>query len=186
MTAQHVVLRNNLLVTPIAGIVVTRDPSALLSNTFVDLITISNNTMYTYPPVGSAPYLGFNIDFMDATGLHSPQGNVTIQNNIMSEGVLSTASTMVGTDGSGVVSFDHNLIYAPNATGSLSNPRVGTGGVNNSDPKFVTNGSNFKLQATSPALDVGANTHAYESFGPAPDRPQGTGFDDGAFERRNP
>ena len=88
---------------------------------------------------------------------------------------------MLVTDSAGTETFDHNLIYDPGHT--LGTPNTGSGGVNNSNPLFVSAGSDFRLQSGSPAKDSGTNTHAYQSLGERPGRPQNSSFDMGAFER---
>ena len=71
-------------------------------------------------------------------------------------------------------------MYTPNTTPTT--PNVGPHGIQ-TDPKFVTNGSDFHLQSGSPAVDTGTNTHVYQSFGLNPARPQNSAWDMGAYEK---
>jgi len=182
VTAQHVTIRNNILVTPIIGIVVTGETGGLLSPAnFVDNITIVNNTMYTYPTVGSAPYQGYNISLVAHQNTPAP-GGLVVQNNILSEGALSSASAILSTDHTGSDTFDHNLIYAPNAT--LGSSNVGASGVS-ANPQFVSTtvgtASAFTLGSGSPARNAGANTHVYQDHDAVP-RPAGSAIEMGSFQ----
>jgi len=182
VTAQHVTIRNNILVTPIIGIVVTGETGGLLSPAnFVDNITIVNNTMYTYPTVGSAPYQGYNISLVAHQNTPAP-GGLVVQNNILSEGALSSASAILSTDHTGSDTFDHNLIYAPNAT--LGSSNVGASGVS-ANPQFVSTtvgtASAFKLGSGSPARNAGANTYVYQDHDAVP-RPAGSAIEMGSFQ----
>ena len=172
IAAQHVYIRNNIYVN--CGLPIAIQGYPLLPANWTDKIFIYNNTVYTIP-IDSNQYFAF--EHFGTTGA------LTMQNNIFYQTSSNTNSSLFYTSGSGTETFDHNLVYSPNAT--LSTPHQGTGGLL-TNPLFVTNGSNFHLQSGSPAKDSGTNTHVYESFGLAPGRPQNSTWDDGAYEFKNP
>ena len=104
-----------------------------------------------------------------------------------SGGMMNSSSGVVGFDGMGTESIDYTDIYSPNAT--LTAPSVGPHGIV-ADPMFVSaptsssdpiTVSGFELQATSPAINAGTNSDAYEDLYRVT-RPQQTGWDMGAFE----
>jgi hypothetical protein len=80
-------------------------------------------------------------------------------------------------------SADYNLFWNSNGT----NPRfegytIGPHDQNKVDPKFVANFTNFHLQSTSPAINAGITLSSVANDYDGVARPQGTGFDIGAFE----
>jgi hypothetical protein len=134
-------------------------------------VFVYNNTSY------SAASVSFQSYFL----LHQrTTGNVTYRNNVVWTASTIGSSTMLVTDSAGTETFDHNLIYDPAAT--LGTPNTGSSSVNNSNPLFVTPGSNFTLQSGSPARGSGTNTHAYQSLGENPGRLQNSPWDMGAYQ----
>lgn len=187
-TAQHVYVRNNLLIGMDMGIDVIGDvqmPAGWTTD-----VNIYNNTQYNPAVIGS------NVYFVRQIGT---TGNVVVTNNILYTASSSTDSAVtVSWDSLGTITPSHNLIFS-SRTGIFTAPGVGTGGVVAQDPKFVSNGVDFRLQATSPAVDTGLTTGiVFESFNPsiAPVsplvsmrgsyRPQNTTRDIGLAERKNP
>lgn len=179
LTAQHVVVRNNLFVNTdaIANVV----GYSMLPANFVDQIVFDNNTAYVSPAAGvDNTYPVYLIQHRNTTG------SLTVENNILWSGMTSPSSTFLSTDqkATSVEVEDHNLIYEPNAKGSLSNPGTGTGDVVG-DPKFVSTdlstSTAFQLSAGSAAIDVGAAIPTYQDFLMMP-RPVGSAWDIGAFE----
>jgi hypothetical protein len=177
IVAQHVYVRNNVFVGPDAGIYVTGDPQ--MPANWTDQIYIYNNTQYTF----SASNLGSDTYFLRH---QTTTGNVVVANNILWTNHQSKSSQIVNADGKGTETINNNLLYAPNAGGSLSSPNVGTGGVSQRDPLFVStdasNPSAFQLSTGSPAIDAGMTVPAYRDLTGNVTRPQGSGWDIGAFE----
>ncbi len=175
--AQHVVVRNNVIWNPAVAVEVAGHP--LLPASFVDQISIYNNTVFVLPPSGVPT--GSAIYFLTHSGT---TGNVTLENNIFSEGMTSSASSYIMSDGMGTETEDHNLGFAPNVSGSWKGAPTGTGDVV-ADPLFVStdisNSQALRLSPGSPAVDVGTPTAAYQDLTGLV-RPQGAGWDMGAFE----
>ena len=124
-----------------------------------------NNTLYDCGPRGTSAAGAFNV----ASG--SPP--VRLRNNIVyaksGENYLEPAGS------ASLVSGSNNLWFgAGNGPSNLS-ANV------NADPKFVSTGSDFHLQSSSPAIDAGVNTAISADFDGMP-RPQGKAFDLGSFE----
>ncbi len=186
ITAQHVVVRNNLFVNAYTSVSVMGE--ALEAPNWVDQIAIYNNTHYVFPLQsncnnGHAATCVYNNDSFSSIAHYDTTGSLTAQNNIFVVGLPDSASSILATDGKGTDTFDHNLIYAPKA-GTLTKPNTGTGGVQ-ADPKFAstdpTSPSAFRLTSGSPAIDVGAQTPAYRDFAGVA-RPVNAKWDIGAFE----
>ncbi len=162
IAAQHVYIRNNLYVN--CGLPLAIQGYAALPANWTDQIFVYNNTAYTYV---TAPAANTNQFFM--VRHFSTTGALTVRDNIFSEGAANSNSAVVSMDGAGTDTFDHNLIYAPNAT--LSSPNTGTGGLT-ADPQFVssvvTSAAAFTLASVSPARNAGMNTHVYEDYDAVP------------------
>jgi len=131
-------------------------------------IKFINNTVYKN---GSSVWGGgIQLENEDAT-------NVVVRNNIFSQNVLFQISNEAS--GSNLT-VDHNLIH--NYTGAYEYEIRGTDYVEG-DPKFVNpSGADFHLQAGSPAIDQGASTDAPSDDYEGNQRPQGAGYDIGAYE----
>lgn len=127
-------------------------------------ITIINNTFYNN---GTASWgTGICLDNPDAD-------NIIIRNNIMSEN--ATGQLLIEQVGS-APKTDYNLYFGP---GSI----YGSGNIE-ADPEFVNASSgDFHLESSSPAIDAGTSTGAPASDFDGTARPQGDGYDMGAFEQ---
>ena len=137
-------------------------------------IAIYNNTQYYPTTVGS------NVYFVRQIGT---TGNVTLANNILWTNSSSSDSALyVSWDSLGTVTNNgHGLIYSPRQS-TFSAPFVGTGGLTNQDPKFVTNGSDFHLQSSSPARNAGLTTAFVYSDPSDVMRPKESVWDIGRYE----
>ena len=170
--AQHVYIRNNVFNGADVAILDLGDPQ--MPPGWTTDIFAYNNTHYTATVTGSDIY------FVKQNGT---TGNITIGDNIMMTASTSTTSTMyVSFDLAGSFLTSHNHLYAPNA-GTLVGPNVGTGGIssNTANPKFVSNGSDFHLQSTSPDRNAGTAEPVYQDLTGVP-RPQESVQDIGAYE----
>ena len=176
--AQNVVVRNNIVIAP--GLVVDVEGHPLLPANFVDNINVYNNTVYLQPPSGFTT--NATVHFLSH---RTTTGNVTLRNNIFWIGTTSATSGYISTDKMGTETEDHNLGYAPNVQGTWTNAPSGTGDVV-ANPMFIsTDGGNagfLRLAAGSPAIDTGASSTAFQDFSTLVSRPQGAGWDIGAFE----
>lgn len=179
--AQHIVVRNNVLIDGPSGVSVS-GMSQLPAN-FVDQIFIYNNTVYFFPT-------NYNINYgAELVSQLGTTGSVVVENNIFAQGLTLTnvQTNFITSDGKGKVTEDHNLGYNPNGQGTWK-PGTGAGDLVG-NPKFVSTDPNspnaFQLGAGSAALDVGASVPVYQDFAGAP-RPSGAGWDIGAFELQSP
>jgi hypothetical protein len=162
--ASSMEIRNNLILNGDAAVVVGNSYPLMPAN-WPDQVFVENNTAYQNVPGGVLN--NYQIRF----GTHQfTTGFALFENNVFWEGSTSTISQMVQVDGAGTETIDYNDIYSPNAT--LTSPNVGTHGVIG-NPKFVSPPANstlpfvpgnFKLQAGSPAIGTGTNTHDYEDL----------------------
>ncbi|MDD5673576.1 MAG: choice-of-anchor Q domain-containing protein, partial [Chitinivibrionales bacterium] len=109
--------------------------------------------------------------------------NVSIQNNIfyapLNYAINRSASVLNG------CFIDHNIVFGANGmvadtTGcTISNNMLGT------DPLFVNSASapfDFHVQASSPAIDAGVTIPGLTNDYDGNPRPQGKGYDIGAYE----
>ncbi len=144
------------------------------------------NTVYSASSSGSAA-----INYQDQA---SYSDGAVVRGNILASG---NGPAVCSLGGFSIFSQDdHNLLY--NAAGSnvyatgsgcsgaysLSAYQSATGkgsGSIQANPLFVTTGSNFHLQATSPAIDKSVNLGLSSDLDGTP-RPQGAGYDIGAYE----
>jgi hypothetical protein len=177
--AQHVVVRNNVMINPDNAIQISGNP--LLPAHYVDQIEIYNNTVYMFPAAGVDNT--YTINFLAHTS-GAAAGTVTMRNNIWTEGMTSADSSYVFSDGMGTEIEDHNLGFAPNVSGTWGGAPASAGDVVG-DPKFAstdpTNASAFQLSTGSAAIDVGTMLPVYQDLAGTP-RPQGPNWDMGAFE----
>ena len=134
-------------------------------------IAYNNGTGFLIPNwVQNETSLKKNVYFINNTSYKNTTGfninsvkieNIVIRNNIIWES--GTAIRIGSTVPQSQITSDHNLI-----------------GV---DPKFVNPaGANFHLQSGSPAIDSGSSLNAPSSDFDNNPRPQGAGYDIGAFE----
>jgi hypothetical protein len=112
-----------------------------------------------------------------------------VRNNIIwanAQAGYNTGCCVNGDFGGGAATFSNNLWFGAGAAPSFDvNPKSG-------NPKFVVTGSNFRLAAGSPAIDAGSGVVASivtDDFQLATSslvrtlRPQGAGYDIGAYEK---
>ncbi len=144
--------------------------------------SVYNNTIYNVSGGG-----GGAIQVNGASNLLSSgsQPKVTVRNNIIDVGNTGTAYVVGGYNlPSANLIIDSNLYY-----GNGNGPSADAHAVN-VDPKFSSSAigtGNYHLQSSSPAIDKGAATVASVVLldHDGQPRPQGTGFDLGAFEFTN-
>jgi hypothetical protein len=97
--------------------------------------------------------------------------NVVFRNNILASNGTNIA---IASGAQAETTVDHNLFYDGNSGGD--NAVIG-------DPLFVSVGTaDFHLQANSPAIDAGSSLNAPNSDFDGISRPQGAGYDIGAYE----
>jgi hypothetical protein len=106
--------------------------------------------------------------------------NISVYNNILSDNL--TWQFRVNTAGESQISGTHNLIYGPNdyVEGSLRSI-TGSYAVVGKNPLLV-GATDFHLQPNSPALDSGSPSGASAFDVDDTPRPQGSGYDIGAYE----
>jgi hypothetical protein len=171
IAAQHVYVRNNVFIGPDTAVTVSGDSQMPLN--WTDKVFLLNNTHYqSNGSAGSDTYFAWH---------KTTSGTLTIADNILWTSHASASSSMVIADGAGTeTNLGHNLLYAPNA-GAQTRANVGTAGMSGLDPKFVSNGTDFHLQSTSPARNAGLTTAVgNDAAGVA--RPQESAEDIGAYE----
>jgi hypothetical protein len=161
--ATDIVMYNNLICDNYyQGFNVGENIAPYFDKTF----TFINNTLYHNGGTGYR-----EIFLADPSGYTS----CIIRNNII---VAHDSGThMIYDRSSSGVTFDHNLYY------SLGGYNVDTYGTDyiKADPLFVST-SDFSLQSSSPAIDMGSSTSAPATDYNGTARPQGSGYDMGAFE----
>lgn len=167
---------NNIALNNSAGFVIESERGGTVHDVFVyNNIAYNNKTGFLIPDwVENNSSLKKNVYFINNTSHNNSIGffinstkieNIVIRNNI----VWGSTSTIIF--GTGVPSskytVDHNLSTV--------------------DPKFVNPAAgDFRLQNGSPAIDGGSSTNApINDFSNKP-RPQGNGYDIGAFEFQTP
>ena len=158
-----------------------------LVNWGVGGLTIQNNTFYAASSVGG----NAAINFQESA---SATSQTVIKNNILYN---ATAPAICALDFDSFSQDNHNLLYSDTANAvygrgtncmevfSLTNYNLGTGKGENSiqaNPEFANRVvGDFHLLSTSPAIDKGDMVNISTDFdGNA--RPQGAGYDIGAFE----
>jgi len=152
--AQNLIFINNVVYAYLAGIVQQSTNISFLNNTFVAPVTANE---------GQGLYL-------------SKDTNITIENNIFAN----------QTNGVGAIFPDSasnsSLVAGYNCIWNQGSKRTSKGDVVGKNPLFVNPVSNFHFQAGSPCIDQGLTlpqvTHDFDG---AP-RPQGKGYDMGAYE----
>jgi hypothetical protein len=125
-------------------------------------IEVSNNTVINTTPY---PSQGSDIDYWGSTG-------ITIRNNILS----------LPTYGNGSATCSHNL-FVRDAKGGNTLPNCGTNNLTAASAGFVNAlGGDYHLESTSPAIDKGTTISSVTQDKDGIPRPQGNGYDIGAFE----
>lgn len=164
------------------GFIMSSEQGGLTEN-----IKVHNNIAYNNRGAGFAvpAYnvgLMKNVEFINNTAfgneggiriMHTNIEGIVIRNNIVSQNGASQISILPGAAAQTTV--DHNLFYGSgNIVGS--DPVVG-------NPLFVNpDEADFHLQSGSPAIDTGSPLNAPNSDFDDISRPQGMGFDIGAYE----
>ena len=148
-------------------------------NFYNNLVYNNDTGMGTYGYPGASKK---NINFVNNTvygnnvGFYFPDSqlvNTVVRNNIIS-GNNNYQIYLEGTGGS-YLTVDHNLV---NGDSDMTGSSAIAG-----DPKFVNaSAGNFHLQSTSPAIDKGSSTGAPAVDFDGKTRPQGAGWDIGAYE----
>ena len=155
----------------------------------VENVKVYNNIAYNIIRAGFAiPWwsgtkdgVKSNIQFVNNVSYNNGYGfqntsplneNVLIENNIFSQ---NTVSVQLLSGSESQFTVDHNLFYGSGGTYG-TNLVIG-------DPKFVNpTGADFHLQSGSPAIDAGSPLNAPDSDFDGNARPQGAGYDIGAYE----
>jgi hypothetical protein len=166
------------------GIVISSERGGQVEN-----VNVYNNISYNNTRAGLAiPHwsgttdgLKKNVQFINNTSYNNGYGflnqsslseNVVVRNNIFSQN--GTNISIV----SGAVAqttVDHNLFHGAGGSGG-DDPVIG-------DPLFVNaSGADFHLQIDSPAIDAGSSLNAPNTDFDGIPRPQGAGYDIGAYE----
>ena len=156
-------------------------------------ISIYNNILYGNAvgfSVGSisVPANTFSFTFINNTIYNNSYGGITlgnasyilsgiVRNNII-VGTSGNILTSLSGSGSQVV-IDHNLFYNPG--GYNASNIYGTNYIQ-ADPLFNNPPTDFSLQSGSPAINAGSATAAPATDYIGTSRPQGVGYDIGAYE----
>lgn len=143
---------------------------------YSDNATIINNTTYQNGVSDGGPGIGIESEFI-AQGAN----NIRVYNNIF----YGRPGEKVTEVNSSTIAHNNNLTFEGTGTPYFS----GNQNITGQDPRFVDAANNdFRLSATSPALDAGSTApdqySAKDILGT--DRPQGAGVDIGAYERVAP
>ena len=150
----------------------------LQANIGIPYFRFYNNTLYN---VGSANSLIMYL--YDAAG-KSNYSNAEIRNNLFvpSSRISGYWQVMsVGSTGSGVV-ISNNYIALSGTYGTVSGFNDASG-INGGNPQFVDPANNnFRLQASSPAINRGRALSGFADDYDGTARPQGASWDIGAFE----
>lgn len=162
---------SNAAIIPSAG-----DPASgeycLHLNDLDSTSLVYNNTLYRCPINSNEAVLG-------VYGAFTGHSTVYSKNNIIYGSSASQPALYIESTGTfNSANDDYYTVTVPSGSGvTVTNDQTG-------DPLFVSNGSNFHLQATSPAKDHGTSavsglvTTDFDGIS----RPQGTAYDIGAYE----
>lgn len=175
-------VRNNILLggsdggTDVLGTIYVRnniiagsDDQGLRVNDSGGTVYIQNNTFYSN---GASGYDGNAQIYIERAGA----GRITVQNNILYAGAGETYYQLEPGVSSSVLKADHNLVYGAGACLAWD------AGCLNSNPLFVNAaGGDFRLGASSPAIDAGATASVTVDF-EGVSRNSGAAPDIGAFE----
>jgi hypothetical protein len=165
------------------GFIVSSERTGLAENIWVYNNIAYNNRFNGLTVVqwsGEGDGLKRDVYFLNNTSYNNGYGfrvnalnneNVVVRNNIL---VSNGTNIQIASGAQAETTVDHNLFYDGNSGGD--NALIG-------DPLFVNpSAADFHLQIGSPAIDAGSSLNAPNSdFDGAP-RPQGAGYDLGAYE----
>ena len=115
-----------------------------------------------------------------------PTSGINIHNNIIYDNDGAIAGPRTDTD-TGINSIKNNIVFGNAVQYDMSSHALSEiSGTINADPQFVnyirTGGGNYHLKSTSPAIDKGISTYAPSTDIDGRTRPQGAGYDIGAYE----
>ena len=165
--ADNLVFKNNVVIAVRPGQFKNMSNTKIFNNTFIG--------SPWYPTSSAGAYLQRDV-------------NTTIQNNIFAyqtngEKYISWNTGDISGD---TLTAGYNLVYR----GGGLHPNKGTGGVNppwpndvwDKEPQFTTNFTNLMPLLTSPVIDAGLTIASVTDDFSGTARPQGTGYDIGAYE----
>ena len=170
-SVHNVTIRNNIFYN-FGGAVKTWEPSINSD------ISVYGNTMYVMDGWPAA---------WDTSFYYGGGTNVKIKNNILHSGATNSLSDFIDFSADPrELDASNNIAFYPNLQSACLDANGNTGAGACTDPKFVsvdpTNLDFMKLQSTSPAIDNGtALPSVFEDFDGI-SRPQGSGWDIGAYE----
>ena len=108
---------------------------------------------------------------------------IVIRNNICSQNLTLSNRRLNDRPGPGTITVDHNLIDGFRGYTDAGAAETRGSDYVEGDPKFVNApGADFHLQASSPAIDKGSSLNAPSNDFEGNIRPQGAGYDIGAYE----
>ena len=168
---RNINIYNNILYGNTRGFNVWPGDPAPYDKTF----SFVNNTLYHNADTGLT-----EIAFFDAAGYYQ---NCVVANNII---VLMAPYAQAISDphlavASGAITVDHNLVYDATGTYQGVSSIFGTNAIK-ANPLLVNPPTDCGLQAGSPAIDAGSSTLAPAFDFAGTPRPQGAGYDIGAYE----
>jgi hypothetical protein len=181
--AYNVYYYNNIAYNSAYGVIVESEAGGNAHDIYVynNLAYNNRNAGFALPNWEQKTATKRNIQFINNTaynngyGFWGNVGNVEaiiVRNNIFSQNKVSV-QLLTGTESQ--FTIDHNLFYGSGGTYG-TNLIVG-------DPKFVnSSGADFHLLAGSPAIDAGLSLNAPNNDFDGNVRPQGLGYDIGAYE----
>jgi hypothetical protein len=136
---------------------------------------IYNNTFYRTNTSGNSAYGALTNDW------NLPSGALDVQNNIFYVNTSTLYSGGANDIGGAIGTIRNNLWFGGSSSYGFDTAPV------SANPQFVSPGSNFHLQAASPAINKGAvsssiSTLITSDYDASVSRPQGGTIDIGAFE----
>jgi hypothetical protein len=158
------------------------DVTFLLQNSVVSSNTQSGVTLvgvsgHTVQATLESSTVNANSGGIQASVQSTGQATVTIRNCIVSSNQAFGINAQAGGLASATITYSD--VWGNGA--NFANTSAGTGCVS-VDPLFVASPSNLQLTATSPCRDIGSPALAPDHDYLGAPRPQGTGFDLGAYE----
>ncbi len=156
-------------------------------------ITIYNNLVYGANPKGGNGGAGISVTTMNLKSNNSDTP-VIVRNNITQFYFLTTGGGSVGqirssnSDVAKLVTTDHNIVFGPQIC-SQEYPNcveLGSRTTENSTNLFINPSSfDFRLKATSPAINTGIAVSSVLTDYDGVARPQGSQYDIGPYKYRN-